>query len=174
MAVTAAALVERFYDVVWNKADEQAAREILDPDFIFRASLGPELRGPEGFIAYLRSVHAALENFICTIEDLIATEDRAAAKMRFTGTHRAKFFGVEATGRAHSVERGCVLYRAQRPDHRALGTRRRRSCHAAGDARAHAARFFDLSASWLCRSRAYNPRFSAVDGAAMETSRRAA
>jgi steroid delta-isomerase-like uncharacterized protein len=100
VAVTAKALVERFYDVVWNKADEQAAREILDPNFIFRASLGPELRGPEGFIAYLRSVHAALERFTCTIEDLVATEARAAAKMRFTGTHRAKFFGVEATGRA--------------------------------------------------------------------------
>ena len=99
MTVTATALVERFYDVVWNKADERAAREILDPNFIFRASLGPELRGPDGFIAYLRSVHAALQNFTCTIEDLIATDDRAAAKMRFTGTHRARFFGIEATGR---------------------------------------------------------------------------
>ena len=100
MTVTATALVERFYDVVWNKADERAAREILDPNFIFRASLGPELRGPDGFIAYLRSVHAALQNFTCTIEDLIATADRAAAKMRFSGTHRARFFGIEATGRA--------------------------------------------------------------------------
>ena len=100
MAVTSTALVERFYDVVWNKADERVAREILDPNFIFRASLGPELRGPDGFIAYLRAVHAALEDFTCTIEDLIATEDRAAAKMRFTGTHRAKFFGIAATGRA--------------------------------------------------------------------------
>ena len=100
MAVTATALVERFYDVVWNKADERAAREILDPNFVFRASLGPELRGPDGFITYLRSVHAALQNFTCTVEDLIATPDRAAAKMRFTGTHRARFFGIEATGRA--------------------------------------------------------------------------
>ena len=100
MTVTATALVERFYDVVWNKADDRAAREILDPNFVFRASLGPELRGPDGFIAYLRSVHAALENFTCTIEDLIATADRAAAKMRFSGTHRARFFGIEATGRA--------------------------------------------------------------------------
>jgi len=99
VAVTAAPLVERFYDVVWNKADERAAREILDRNFIFRASLGPELRGPDGFIAYLRSVHAALEGFTCTIQDLIATQDRAAAKMRFTGIHRATFFGIEATGR---------------------------------------------------------------------------
>jgi steroid delta-isomerase-like uncharacterized protein len=109
VVVTARVLVERFYDVVWNKADERAAREILAPDFIFRASLGPELRGPDGFIAYLRSVHAALEDFTCTIEDLIATEDRAAAKMRFNGTHRGEFFGIAATGR-HIVWSGAAFF----------------------------------------------------------------
>jgi predicted ester cyclase len=92
-------LVERFYHEVWNRADERAARDILDPDFRFRASLGPELRGPDGFIVYLRAVHAAVGNFTCTIEDLVATPDRAAAKMAFRGTHRGTFFGVAATGR---------------------------------------------------------------------------
>jgi steroid delta-isomerase-like uncharacterized protein len=92
-------LVERFYNVVWNQADEAEARKILSADFRFRASLGPELRGPGGFIAYHRSVHAALENFICTIEDVIETEHSAAARLSFRGTHRAKFFGVEPTGR---------------------------------------------------------------------------
>jgi len=85
--------------VVWNKADEDAAREILDANFLFRASLGTERRGPDGFIEYLRAVHAALENFVCVIEDMIATPDQVAAKMMFRGRHRATFFGVEATGR---------------------------------------------------------------------------
>jgi predicted ester cyclase len=92
-------LVERFYNEVWNRADESTARDILDMNFRFRASLGPELRGPEGFIVYLRAVHAAVGNFTCTIEDLVATHDRAAAKMTFRGTHRGTFFGVAATGR---------------------------------------------------------------------------
>ena len=99
MSPTPRELVERFYNVVWNQADEAEARKILSADFRFRASLGPELRGPGGFIAYLRSVHAALQNFVCTIEEVIETENRAAARMSFRGTHRAKFFGVEPTGR---------------------------------------------------------------------------
>jgi steroid delta-isomerase-like uncharacterized protein len=99
VSATPSDLVRRFYDDVWNKANERAARDILAPDFRFRASLGPELRGPDGFIVYLRSVHAALENFTCTIEDLIETSDRAAARMNFHGKHRAKFFGFAATGR---------------------------------------------------------------------------
>ena len=92
-------LVERFYYEVWNWADEAAAREILHADFRFRGSLGPEHRGPDGFIAYLRSIHAALANYTCTIDDLIATVDRAAARMTFAGVHRDRFFSVEATGR---------------------------------------------------------------------------
>lgn len=100
MSATAEELVGRFYAEVWNRADERVAREILHADFRFRGSLGPELRGPDGFIVYLRAVHAAVENFTCTVEELIATEDAAAAKMLFRGVHRGKFFGVAATGRA--------------------------------------------------------------------------
>ena len=99
MSSTPKDLVERFYNVVWNKADEDEARKILAADFRFRASLGPELRGPGGFIAYMRTLRAALPDFICTIEELIATEDRVAARMSFHGTHAGKFFGIAATGR---------------------------------------------------------------------------
>jgi steroid delta-isomerase-like uncharacterized protein len=99
VVVTPTELVQRFYHQVWNRADEAEAQKILAADFRFRASLGPELRGPGGFIAYLRSVRAALENFTCTIEDMIAADDRAAARMRFSGTHRGKMFGIEASGR---------------------------------------------------------------------------
>jgi steroid delta-isomerase-like uncharacterized protein len=92
-------LVERFYNIVWNKADEAEARAILDAKFRFRASLGPELRGPGGFIAYLRAVHAALQGFTCQIDEIVASADRVAARMSFRGTHRGKFFGIEASGR---------------------------------------------------------------------------
>jgi predicted ester cyclase len=99
MQVTPKSLVERFYDEVWNRADESVAREILHPAFRFRASLGLEKRGPEGFIAYMRSIHAALGGYTCVIDDLVATEDRAAARMTFRGVHRGRFFGVEPSGR---------------------------------------------------------------------------
>ena len=92
-------LVERFYHEVWNKADETVAHEILHPNFRFRASLGPQRDGPIGFINYMRTIHAALGRYECTIEDLVESEWRAAARMRFTGVHQGSFFGVPATGR---------------------------------------------------------------------------
>jgi steroid delta-isomerase-like uncharacterized protein len=102
MHVTASSLVERFYHEVWNRADEAVARVILHADFRFRASLGPERRGPDGFIEYMRSIHTALADYTCRIEDLVTTGNRAAARMNFTGIHRARVFGVEATGRVIS------------------------------------------------------------------------
>jgi predicted ester cyclase len=99
VTLTPTELVERFYHVVWNNADESEARKILDDDFRFRASLGLERRGPDGFIAYMRSVHAALEHFTCHIEELLPAVERVAARMRFSGRHRGRFFGIEPTGR---------------------------------------------------------------------------
>jgi len=95
---TAKQLVERFYHEVWNQADEHVARLILDPEFRFRASLGPEKHGPEGFIGYMRLIHAALADYTCEIEDIVEDVPRAAARMRFSGRHRGTLFGVAATG----------------------------------------------------------------------------
>ncbi|MEM7170715.1 MAG: ester cyclase [Pseudomonadota bacterium] len=98
MTLSIQGLIERFYHDLWNQADESVASEILHLDFRFRGSLGPEKRGRAGFIDYMRSVHRALGNYTCTIEDIVATDRRAAARMTFQGIHRADFFGVPATG----------------------------------------------------------------------------
>ena len=99
MAINPKTLVERFYWEVWNRADEGVAREILDPRFSFRGSLGVECRGHEEFLQHLRSIHAALANYRCVIDDLVTAGSRAAARMTFTGIHRGVLFDVPATGR---------------------------------------------------------------------------
>lgn len=92
-------LVQQFYDDVWNRADETLARTILTPKFKFRGSLGLEKSGPDGFIDYMRTIHRALAGYTCTIEDLIASEVRAAARMTFSGRHQSEFFSFAPTGR---------------------------------------------------------------------------
>lgn len=99
MEPSATRLVERFYHEVWNRADEAGAREILHPEFRFRASLGPETLGPEGFIGYMRTIHAALAGYTCTILEIVEQDARAAVRLRFAGAHQGDFFGVAATGR---------------------------------------------------------------------------
>jgi steroid delta-isomerase-like uncharacterized protein len=92
-------LVERFYGDIWNRRDCAVAGEILTADFRFRGSLGSETVGVPAFLAYVDSVHGALGGYHCVIEELIASNDRASARMTFAGQHRAPLFGVPATGR---------------------------------------------------------------------------
>src|SRR5262249_20243132 len=40
-----------------------------------------------------------LEGFTCQIEEVIAADDNAAARMTFYGRHRGRFFGIESSGR---------------------------------------------------------------------------
>lgn len=96
---TPAELVESFYADVWNRKDEVRARQILAPDLEFRGSLDDVRAGAEGFLDYARLVHAALDGFTCTIEEMMVDGDRVAARMAFHGTHAGPFFGVAATGK---------------------------------------------------------------------------
>ncbi|WP_217361248.1 ester cyclase [Ruegeria arenilitoris] len=99
VTMTPTDLVRSFYTDVWNRRDYRVAHEIIDADFRFRGSLGPEKRGLEGFLEYVDAVHAALGNYTCTIEDIVHSENRVTARMTFRGKHRAEFFGVAPTGR---------------------------------------------------------------------------
>ncbi len=79
------------------------ARAILDSGFRFRGSLGVTADDVDGFLAYVRSVRAALADYRCIIDDLIVEGgNRAAARMTFTDVHRGELMGVAATGRTIS------------------------------------------------------------------------
>jgi steroid delta-isomerase-like uncharacterized protein len=91
--------VRRFYDDIWNRQDVSVVPEVLAPDVHFRGSLGPTMVGHAAFVDYVRSVTDALADYRCDIETLITQDDRAAARMMFSGVHRATFLDVPATGR---------------------------------------------------------------------------
>jgi steroid delta-isomerase-like uncharacterized protein len=97
-AISPRVLVERFYEEVWNNADETVAGEILSKDFAFRGSLGPEKNGVEGFLVYAHAIHRAFRNFHCSIQELVVQDNRVAARMLFSGMHQAQIYGVPATG----------------------------------------------------------------------------
>lgn len=92
-------LVEAFYSRIWNQGDLAATSDLLSKEFCFRGSLGVELRGSDAFGDYVRSVRAALADYHCEILDCVAEQDRAFAKMRFSGIHVAPFRGYQPTGR---------------------------------------------------------------------------
>ena len=92
-------LLDSFYSRIWNSGDLAARSELLSKDFCFRGSLGVETRGYDAFGEYVRSVRTALADFRCEILDCVTEQNKAFAKMRFTGIHVGTFRGHKPTGR---------------------------------------------------------------------------
>jgi steroid delta-isomerase-like uncharacterized protein len=91
-------LVRRFYADVWNRWDDAAVDDLLDEDFVFRGSLGDEVRRRDGFRAYRDRVRAAFPDFHNEIVALVTEGERAAARLRYTGHQQGEVLGVAATG----------------------------------------------------------------------------
>ena len=90
-------LVSAFYERIWNDGDLDAAKELLIEDFVFRGSLGSERRGVTEFCEYVQLVRNALSDYRCAILECVAENERAFARMRFSGVHSREFRGYPPT-----------------------------------------------------------------------------
>ena len=97
--VNARNLVDRFYGELWNQVDLEVADELLHPDVEFRGSVGQGAVGVNGVRDYVTMVTTALLGYRCTLIDMIDNGNRAAARVRFSGTHVGSFLGYPPTGR---------------------------------------------------------------------------
>lgn len=93
------AVVAQFYHDMWNKADKSLIADILEPDFTYRAPLGPILKGQAQFAGYVDNVLTAISGFTCEILDMVEEGDTVAASIRFSGTHSGIMFDVAPTNR---------------------------------------------------------------------------
>jgi steroid delta-isomerase-like uncharacterized protein len=106
------ALVRRFYDDVWNRWDDAALDDLLAEDFVFRGSLGDEVRGRDGFRGYRDKVRAGFPDFHNEVVELVTEGDRAAARLRYSGHHRGAILGVAASGALVSYD-GAAFFAAE-------------------------------------------------------------
>lgn len=106
-----AGLIRVFYEELWNRCNDRAVDELLAEEFTFRGSLGDRVRGRSGFRAYRDRVRGAFDDFHNEIVELVVDDDRAAARLRYTGRHVGEVLGVPATGRSISYQ-GAAFFRA--------------------------------------------------------------
>lgn len=92
-------LIERFYRELWNSWNDSAVDDTLSPGFTFRGSLGQETSGRDGWRQYRDSVRGGSADFRNEIIELVCDGERAAARLRYTGTHTGLLLGLPATGR---------------------------------------------------------------------------
>ncbi|MCX4766944.1 ester cyclase [Streptomyces sp. NBC_01275] len=97
-------VMKRFVEFI-NTADEDLAREVIDPDAVFHAPSHAEpLRGPEGYLEIIAMMRSAFPDVRWTLEESIAEGSTVAARFTMRGTHEGEFFGIPATGKKIAVQ----------------------------------------------------------------------
>jgi len=96
--MTTPTLVSDFYERIWNAGNRSAVGELLSEDFVFRGSLGAEMKGQDRFWDYVCEVRSALANYHCDILKCVSEKHLAFAKMRFSGMHVGDFRGHRPSG----------------------------------------------------------------------------
>lgn len=94
-----AALIEVFYEQLWNQWDDAPVDATLHAAFEFRGSLGHRTTGRDGWRAYRDAVRAGSADFRNELVAVICEDQRAAARLRYNGTHTGELLGIPATQR---------------------------------------------------------------------------
>ena len=97
------ALVKRWLEELWNQGDYRVANQLLAAEFQ-RHSEGYPASGPDAYVAIIKSCHDGFpDSKIVQVDELIADGNRVFVRWRWTGTHRAEFRGIGASGKTIDV-----------------------------------------------------------------------
>ena len=106
-------ILRRMFDEVWNGRNAAVIDEIVAADLLCYGLPDPDAiaRGPEGLKQVLQLFLGAFPDLHITIDDLIASGDRVAARWHSTGTHLGDHLGFPATGKPANLSGAtiCVL-----------------------------------------------------------------
>ena len=94
--------IQRLYDLI-NAGDIEGFGRQLADDFVERNEVPGIPPTKAGVIQYFQMLLAAFPDFRMDVEDVIASSDKAVARVRVTGTHKGEFMGIPATEKSAAV-----------------------------------------------------------------------
>ena len=92
-------LVKRFIADIWNRGELDDIPKICHPSLRFNGHIGMDRVGHEGFSRMVSTVREALGDYHCEIHSLVAENNKAFCRLRFTGKHVGNLLGYPATGK---------------------------------------------------------------------------
>ena len=90
-------LINRIYDEAISSGMYDVINELVAPNFQAHG-LPMSVYGPEEFRNSIKTFRAAFPDLYMLVEEQIADGDRVSNQGYITGTHRAEFLGVPASG----------------------------------------------------------------------------
>jgi len=113
MSEHVAALARRWFEEVWNQGREATIDELLAPECVAYGLIenGGTI-GPPEFKLFWRNMRAAVPDVRVDVEDVIEQGDRAAVRIRLTGTHTGEGLGFPPSGGRLNVP-GIIVIRVR-------------------------------------------------------------
>ena len=94
------ALIERFYDAVFNRPNLTEARNFIAPDYTDHNPINPKsVSGIDGLKHTAKLLRTGFPDLDIRVKDSIVGRDRIVARIRVRGTHQGEFMGVKPTGK---------------------------------------------------------------------------
>jgi steroid delta-isomerase-like uncharacterized protein len=100
-------LVRRWFREVWNEGRTDLIDELRSPQAVSTGLTGAASQGEEHFKSFYFNLREAFPDLHVTVHDLLASEDKVAARLTLDGTHTGLPFG-KATGR--KIQLDCMLF----------------------------------------------------------------
>jgi predicted ester cyclase len=89
----------RFYEQLWNQRDRSVIPDWIDPGYVGHLTRRTEpVIGVDGFTEFADELLAALPDLTVVLEDVVASGDRVASRIRLTGTHLGPIDGYAPSG----------------------------------------------------------------------------
>ena len=93
------ALVQRWFDEVWNEGRVDAIDELLAPDSVVHGLGDGQMRGAAAFKPFHAAYRDAFPDVRIEIEDMVEEGDKVAFRWTGTASHRGQGLGFAATNR---------------------------------------------------------------------------
>lgn len=94
------ALLQRWFEEVWNKGNAAAIGEMLADDVVIHGlsdATGAPITNITEFRAYHSQLRGAFPDIVVHVDDMIAEGDKVAARCSVQGNHQGELLGIAAT-----------------------------------------------------------------------------
>ena len=101
------ALIQRWFEEVWNQGNSKTIDELLDPDGVIHGLVdasGQPVRGLEAFHEFHDQFRGAFSDLKISVDDVVAEGDRVVARCSVRGKHTGESLGFAPTNAPIQIE----------------------------------------------------------------------
>ena len=93
------AVARRWNDEIWDKGNLAIIDELFASDFVWHHAPPGMMPNVESYKQYQTESLGAFGDMNCTVEVMVAEEDKVAIRWNWRGTHRGGYMGIAPTGK---------------------------------------------------------------------------